>query len=292
VSRRSERRAKKANSPRIDLHMHSDLSDGHFGPEEMLKLAGLGGLDVMALTDHDLSPALTPGVHRMGDHRVRVIAAVELSTMHQGTEQHLLVYFPDQMPEAFAAWCTARAIWRAQWFDAALDALDLSDVPRADTDARAGRRCLTRVHLARALVDAGVASTMGHAFNEWVGSDTGRIPALDMGFLEALEVACEAGGWTSWAHPNPTQAAEWVPGFAAAGLHALEAWRATGGQHRRDTLHRLAVRHGLAITGGSDWHGTGPRRLGSFSVPWRVLGATAQALNIDSGPLAGPENSP
>ena len=206
--------------------------------------------------------------------------------MHLGTEQHLLVYFPAEMPASFSAWCTRRAVWRAEWFDASLDALGLMDVPRADSEARAGRRCLTRVHLARALVDAGVVPTLNHAFKEWVGSDTGRIPPLNLGLIEALEVAKAAGGWTAWAHPNPGLAATWVPGLAAAGLDALEAWRAVGGQHRRDTLHRLAVRHGLAITGGSDWHGTGPRKLGSFSVPWRVLGATATALEIALVPVA------
>lgn len=272
--------------------MHSSRSDGHSEPEEILALAAAGGLDVIALTDHDLSPALEPGVVRVGQRQVRVIAGVELSTMHLGTEQHLLVYFPAKMPEAFSAWCTQRAVWRADWFDASLDALGLSEVPRADAEARAGRRCLTRVHLARALVDAGVVPTMGHAFREWVGSDTGRIPPLALGFHEALAVALEAGGWTAWAHPDPKQAAQWVAGFAKAGLHALEAWRAAGGQHRRNTLHRLALRHGMAITGGSDWHGTGPRRLGSFSVPWRVLGATAVALNIDSASVARQEDSP
>jgi predicted metal-dependent phosphoesterase TrpH len=252
----------------------------------MLALAAAGGLDVMALTDHDLAPALRWGMHTVKGRQVRVIAAVELSTMHLGTEQHLLVYFPGQMPASFTAWCTHRAMWRAEWFDASLDALSLVDVPRADTEARAGRRCLTRVHLARALVDAEVVPSMNQAFKDWVGSDTGRIPPLELGLLEALEVARAAGGWTAWAHPDPGLATTWVPGLAAAGLHALEAWRAVGGQHRRDTLHRLALRHGLAITGGSDWHGTGPRRLGSFSVPWRVLGATATALQIGSDPVA------
>ncbi len=230
--------------------MHSDRSDGHHSPDALLAQAAVGGLDVLALTDHDLPPALVPGVRQVDGRRVRVIAAVELSTMHLGTEQHLLVYFPDQMPVGFSAWCTQRAAWRAQWYDEALDALDLPQVARADAQARAGRRCLTRVHLARALVNEGVVPNMGVAFRELVGPGAGRIPHLNLGFHEALAVATEAGGWTSWAHPDPAQAAAWAPGFAAAGLNALEAWRAAGGAHRRDTLHRLAVRNRMAITTG------------------------------------------
>jgi predicted metal-dependent phosphoesterase TrpH len=272
--------------------MHSVESDGHHTPEQMLALAGAGGLDVMALSDHDLAPALTAGVHQVGGRTVRVIAAVELSTMHMQTEQHLLVYFPGQMPAEFSNWCTQRAIWRADWYDACLDALGLTAVPRADERARAGLRCLTRVHLARALVDAGVALSRDHAFKEWIGTHSGRIPPLALGLYEALGVAKEAGGWTSWAHPSPTLAEQWAPGLAEAGLCALEAWRPSGGKHRRDTLHRLAIRQGMAITGGSDWHGRGPRKLGSFSVPWRVLGATATHLQIDSDSLAEAPDSP
>jgi len=276
---------------RSDLHMHSDRSDGHHSPEDLLAMAAQGGLDVIALTDHDLAPALSAGTHEVGGRSIRVIAGVELSTMHMGTEQHLLVYFPEEMPQRFSAWCTQRARWRAGWYDASLDALGLDEVPRADAQARAGLRCLTRVHLARALVDAGVVPNLGTAFQEYVGSQVDRIPQLNMSFLDALSVALEAGGWTSWAHPNPAQADAWTPHFCAAGLHALEAWRAAGGKHRRDNMHRLAVRNSMAITGGSDWHGTGPRKLGSFSVPWQVLGATATALNIDSASLAEPQSS-
>ena len=276
---------------RSDLHMHSDRSDGHHSPEDLLAMAAQGGLDVIALTDHDLAPALSAGMHEVGGRSIRVIAGVELSTMHMGTEQHLLVYFPEEMPQSFSTWCTQRARWRAGWYDESLDALGLDEVPRADAQAQAGLRCLTRVHLARALVDAGVVPNLGTAFQEYVGSQVDRIPQLNMSFLDALSVALEAGGWTSWAHPNPAQADAWTSHFCAAGLHALEAWRAAGGKHRRDNMHRLAVRNSMAITGGSDWHGTGPRKLGSFSVPWQVLGATATALNINSASLAEPQPS-
>ena len=114
MSRRSERHARRAGQARIDLHTHSDRSDGHHSPQGLLALAAEGRLDVLALTDHDLAPALTPGVHTVGGRKIRVIAAVELSTMHLGTELHLLVYFPEKMPAGFSAWCTQRAIWRAQ----------------------------------------------------------------------------------------------------------------------------------------------------------------------------------
>jgi predicted metal-dependent phosphoesterase TrpH len=284
MSRRRQGRPAPEQRVRVDLHMHTSSSDGHVPPKGVLAAAAAGGLDVIAITDHDLPPVIAPGVHTVGGRDILVVAGVEVSTMHNDEELHLLVYFADAFPEAFSSWCTSRAQWRAQWFDASMCALGLD--ARADAAAHAGRRSLTRVHMARAMVDAGVAANMGAAFQGWIGHRAGRIPSIDLAFLDALSIAREAGGWTAWAHPPLPQAEAWAPAFAQHGLHALEAWRPAGGKHRRETLHRLAHRHGMAITGGSDHHGKGGRPLGSFAVPLGVLGETAKALKLDRAGVA------
>ena len=138
---------------RLDLHMHSDRSDGRYPPEEVLARAAANGLDIIALTDHDLSPALVPGVHEVGGRQVRVIGAAEVSGVHDGRELHLLVYFPAAVPDAYSRFLVACAAARAQRYDEAVARLEL-DLPVADDDARAGRRSLTRQHLARAMVQA------------------------------------------------------------------------------------------------------------------------------------------
>jgi len=259
--------------------MHTVASDGHGTDASLLQAAAQGRLDAIAITDHDLPPTVAPGAHQIGDRQVRVVSGVEISTMHRDEELHLLVYFPDAIPADFAAWCTGRARWRAQWFDASMHALGVD--ARADEQALAGQRSLTRVHMARALVDAGIAPDLSTAFRGWIGHAAHRIPPIELGFVEALSIARDAGGWTSWAHPRPAQAEAWTPGFAAAGLHALEAWRPTGGKHRRESLFRLAHKNGMSITGGSDHHGGGGRPLGSFAVPLKMLGSTRDALELD-----------
>lgn len=263
--------------PRVDLHCHSSASDGLHPPERVAEMAAAAGISALAITDHDVPPVLGHGVKVVGEHSMRLIAAVELSTMHEGRELHLLAYFKDAMPEDYAEWCRNRARWRSSWYDACLDALGL-DIPRADEAAREGRRTLTRLHLARSLVNAGVSPNLRAAFHEHVGHTSTVIPPLNLAFMDALSVAIDAGAWTAWAHPPPKQAEAWSEAFAAAGLHALETHRPV--KRGRNRLSALALQHGMGITGGSDWHGWEKRKMGSFRVPARALHKTDKALQL------------
>lgn len=273
----SRRRRSVDQGPKVDLHCHSVASDGKQPAEFLAEAAARAGLAALAITDHDLPPVLGHGERQYGDRVVRLIAGVELSTMHEGRELHLLVYFSDAMPDAFCEWVRGRAQWRARWFNECADALGLDDVS-ADDDAMNGRRTLTRVHLARAVVEQGVAPNLRAAFQNQVGHNSRVIPPLNQSFLDALSVAKDAGGWTSWAHPPPALAESWAMGFATSGLDALETHRPV--KSARNRLATLAHKNGMGITGGSDWHGWEKRKMGSFRVPARALHKTDQALKL------------
>jgi len=263
--------------PRVDLHCHSIASDGMVEAAVLAQRAAAAGLSALAITDHDLPPVLGAGTVQHEDHTLRLIAGVELSTMHEDRELHLLVYFPADMPADFAEWCRDRARWRARWYDTCGEALGLDSV-RADAQAHAGQRTLTRLHLARAVVAAGKSRNLREAFDEHVGHASTVIPSLNMAFLDALAVAKDAGGWTSWAHPPPALADRWAEMFAERGLDALETHRPV--KTARNRLASLAHKHGMGITGGSDWHGWEKRKMGSFRVPARALHRTDTALGL------------
>ena len=101
-----------------------------------------------------------------------------------------------------------------------MDALGL-DLERSDDLARAGRSTMSRLHLARALVDAGFTPNLRSAFQEHIGHSSQTIPPLNLAFLDALSVAVDSGAWTAWAHPPPKLAEAWTAEFAEAGLHAF-----------------------------------------------------------------------
>ena len=272
---------RKVRERRLDLHMHSTRSDGKLSPSEVLRRCAVGGLDVIALTDHDMPPALPHGQHSIAGRTIRVIHGVELSTTHEDTEQHLLVYFPQEMPASFAALCRTLVIARADRYDTAVKRIDLPGLELADERARRGERAITRTHLSQALVQAGHARTLHEAFDRWTGSRTGLVPHVQLQFIDAIEQAVAAGGITSWAHPRLDQAREWIKAVTAAGLHGLEVYRPRMGRTRQNGLIRLAARNGLVLTGGSDFHGWSPGQLGAFSVSGRRVRDWARQLSLE-----------
>lgn len=263
---------------RIDLHLHSTLSDGAHDPHTVIRMAAEAGLDWIALTDHDLASQSLVGEHPVGDRRIHVLGGAEISGSHAGQEFHLLVYFPGQIPTAFTDFCRAQCKARAARYDAAREFLDFATLPAAAIEAHRGDRALTRLHLAKALVDGGYASHLGEAFGRWLGDGHGNVPKLQLPFVKAIAFARECGGLTSWAHPTVDQAEAHVAEFAAAGLMGLEVLRPHLDSRVRYRLRQLAKGHGLFLTGGSDWHGWGDARLGLFRMYGRELGAFRDAL--------------
>ena len=249
---------------RIDLHMHTDRSDGRFPPDDVLSRAFAGKLDMIAVADHDLPNVLTPGRHVRDGHTVRVLAAAEVSGSHAGRELHLLVYFHAEMPEDFRAFLRERAKVRAVRYDAAVVKLGFSDLVLADEPARVGDRSLTRHHLFHALKAGGHVRDLREGFKLLGGA--GIVPLIELPFVDAIRAARAAGGLTSWAHPSLVDAQAWTPTFVAAGLQGLEGVRPHLDRRTRNGLKVLAEQHGLLLTGGSDWHGWHEAPLGTFAV--------------------------
>lgn len=253
-------------SARLDLHLHSDRSDGCFSVDEVLRRAAAGGLDVISITDHDLAPSAELGVEQFGGQTLRVLRGCEVSGTYEGTELHLLVYFAGPVPEAFRSWCRGLAAARAERYERARAAIGLPGVPAADAAALAGDRALTRLHLSRALHEAGHVRSVREAFDLWTGDEHHTVPAVQLDFLEAIRVARAHGGLTSWAHPPLEKARQWTKRFARAGLQGLEVYRPGPGPMVRRSLKRLTLKHGLFPTGGSDWHGWSRQQLGAFAL--------------------------
>ena len=139
---------------KFDLHIHSDRSDGRFSAEHVLELCAASGLQVVALTDHDLANVVDPGEWTFGSRTLRVISAAEISGTHEDREFHLCVYFPHEVPTGFRDFCQQRAKDRADRYEAAVQNIGLPGVQEADQAAKDGQRALTRLHLAHALVEA------------------------------------------------------------------------------------------------------------------------------------------
>ncbi len=250
---------------RLDLHMHSLRSDGRFEPAEVLRRCARGGLDVVAITDHDLGLEALHGEHELEGARLRVLAGAEISTVHQGREYHLLVYFPGEISDGFRTFCRRQCVLRARRYDAAVEALGLGIAP-ADEAARRGDRAVTRYHLAQQLVQGGHAHSTADAFSRFLALGHGHVPKMELALTDAIRIARENGGVTSWAHPTVQDVQHHAATLAAAGLQGIEALRPSVNRTQRSQLKGLARHLGLFLTGGSDWHGWKDPDLGLFAI--------------------------
>jgi 3',5'-nucleoside bisphosphate phosphatase len=251
---------------RIDLHVHSNASDGTDDPALVMRRAAAAGLDVVALTDHDTQAGIPAARAALGSARqaggLTLIPGMELSCQLGLRSVHLLAYLFDPEDPALAAE-TARVrddrVYRAQAMTERLAALG-TGVTWEQVTAIAGDAVVGRPHLARALVDAGAIATTAEAFSgRWIG-DGGRafVDRYAPPVERAVTLVRAAGGVPVLAHPrSPGYEVpyEVITELARVGLAGVEVFHFDHDGAERVHLAALAEAHGLIMTGGSDDHG-------------------------------------
>lgn len=257
---------------RLDLHIHSTASDGSWSPEAVVRGAAKGGLDVIALTDHDTTAGfrLAAAVGRELD--VQVVAGIEVSSTFEGRDVHVLGFFIDADAPAMVAYGERAVRCREERMREMVARLASSgiEVTYEAVEAAAGpdRVVIGRPHLATALVEAGYAESISDAFNALIGDDSEAfVPTrlLDPG--GAVELIIEASGIPIWAHPPGDLVDKLLPGLLEAGLRGLEVYRPRHRQSQVLRFEAICRSSDLLMSGGSDWHG--PERgaaLGDFHV--------------------------
>lgn len=255
---------------RIDLHMHSAASDGELSPTSLVHAARAGGLDVIALTDHDTVSGVPEAIAAAGDRPV-VVPGIEISCTHAGRDLHLLGYQIDPEHPALSDYGHLAVEGRARRMRAMVERLnDLGiAVDYEDVLAAAGPDTTTlgRPHLANALLERGHVRTFGEAFDRFIGDDgPAFVPTELVTPARAIELIHSAGGVSVWAHPRLDVFEVELPRLAGWGIDGVECIRP---QHSPDTVRRLvdaAAELDLLVTGGSDWHGEWHGPLGRFAV--------------------------
>lgn len=257
---------------RLDLHVHSTTSDGAWSPQAVVRGAAAGGLDVIALADHDTAAGSAAAAALGRELDVQVIPALEVSSTHHGRDVHVLGYFVDpESPDirTHAARASRRREERMLEILARLRKQGI-DIDFAAVEEAAGpdRVILGRPHLAKALVAAGHVSSVEEAFDRLLGDDKPAfVPTHLLTPMEAVEVILGGGGIPIWAHPPGDLVEGLLPLLLDAGLRGLEVYRPKG--HRTDVLRYegLCRERGLLVSGGSDWHSpAGGTSLGDFFV--------------------------
>ncbi len=257
----------------IDLHLHTSASDGALSPSELVRRAVGAGITTISVTDHDTVAGLEPAFTAAASRGVAFVTGIEITAVERGCDVHVLGYFFD------AADATLRGFLERQQQErrrrvaeiaARLGALGMAvDAAPILAEGLDGRS-IGRPALADALVSSGRAATRREAFDLWLGEGKPAfVPRRGAGAAEVIQVIHAAGGLASIAHPGLLQMDDLIETLAIAGLDAIEARHSDHDARAEAHYRALASRLGLAVSGGSDFHGEDGRRreLGQVVLP-------------------------
>jgi 3',5'-nucleoside bisphosphate phosphatase len=270
--------------PLIDLHSHTNESDGTCSPAELIDEAVRAGVTTLGVTDHDTFRGYDLALAPASEAGVELVCGIELSAKLHGRSVHLLGYFWSEAGPAqdFREWIqdmqdarrdrNIRLIARLQHLG--------FDITLEEVQAR-GRGLTARPHFAQVMLEKGYVSTLQQAFDDYLDeSAKGYVYRREPSFAEGVERIRNAGGMTSLAHPVRVNGdvSALMPELCHAGLDAIEAYHSDHSSQHVELYLGLAQRHGLRVTGGSDFHGTakpgimlGTGRNGNLRVPAGLL---------------------
>ncbi|HEX5901961.1 MAG TPA: PHP domain-containing protein [Actinomycetota bacterium] len=259
--------------PRIDLHAHSNRSDGTFAPAEVVRLASERDLDVVALTDHDTTDGLDEALATGAELGVEVVPGIELSAEHEATSVHVLCYWMDPANEGLQAELSRLGDERFRRGELMVEKLRALGVPIEFERVQriANGATIVRPHVAQAMVEIGAVATEKEAFDVYLGDGRpGHVPKHALDPVDAVALILGAGGVCVLAHPGmwgdqTSVPVELIKRMAAAGMRGLEVDHPDHLPEQVDQYRALAGELGLVATGGSDCHGTRyePVRLGT-----------------------------
>ncbi len=283
----------------IDLHSHTDESDGSLKPKQLIDLAVSIGLEALAISDHDTFTgyaAALPWAQAAGLDLVRAIelnSRVEMEGASTTHSAHILAYFPMQPPsQEFIAWLGETRRERNERNEkliASLQAIGI-DITLAEVEAK-GRSLTSRPHFARVLMDKGYAVSMEDAFHKYLGEDAASyVQRESLTTPETVALVRRSGGIPVVAHPirlGLRREAErrFLEDAKEEGLMGLEVYHSEHSPELQSYYLQLAAELDLLPTGGSDFHGPGVKpdinlgtgRSGNVRVPITFLDSLRSA---------------
>ncbi len=251
----------------VDLHVHTAHSDGSYSPSELIELVAQYDVDTLSVTDHDVISGIEEAAERGQHIGIRVIPGTELSIdypLSGSAHLHLLgLYIDIHNPVLIKALQNLRLARRerAKEIIERLKRLNI-DIRFDDLELRKHGASLGRPHIAKLLVEMKIVKSIKEAFQKYIGrSGPAFVPKKKLNLKQAIELIHRAKGLALIAHPVSLGAADkselfkYLDEFRAAGLDGIEAYYSYHSEEFTKTLIEYARKNGMAISGGTDFHG-------------------------------------
>ena len=263
----------------IDLHTHSNISDGTLTPELLVQAAIEKSIHTLALTDHDSMDGLIQAEQFAKNQPIQIISGVEISSQWSRPETKKsygvhIVALNMQNPEPLQQLLMQQKKIRAERAKQICDLLihlihqDIYAEVVAKVDGEPDR--ITRTHIAKTLVEKGFVQRAQQAFDKYIKEGKKAYVKFDgLGLAETIQVIHESQGFAVLAHPtrydlSATNTRYLIEIFAQYGGDAVELPPAMEPASTRQMVDRMIAEHGLKVSVGSDFHGD--------NMPWIKLG--------------------
>ncbi len=255
----------------IDLHVHSTASDGSFTPKELVDYAIEKGLTAFALTDHDSVVGLDEAIsyaeelRRTRNDVPEVIPGIEFSTEYECKDVHIVGLYIDYHSEAFQKhledFVHSRDVRNEKMCDLLKQGTGM-DISYAKLQATFPGSVITRAHYAKYMLQHGYVKSMAEAFERYIGDNCPYfLPREKVTPSDAIRLILAVGGIPVLAHPvlyglGRVRLEQLVCELKDTGLVALEAIYSSYTPSDEREMRGLAQKFELAVSGGSDFHGT------------------------------------
>lgn len=269
----------------IDLHVHSNCSDGTLTPTELVDHAAALGLAAFALTDHDNTDGLLEAFAAAERAGVELVPGIEFSTEYLGTDIHIVGIDFDWKAPAFQKRIDYYRSERVRRNQKMIDmmAADGFDISYEQMVQSFGESVWTRAHFAKFLLAKGYIKDISEAFTTYIGDNCKYfIPREKVSPFEVVELIREFGGIPILAHPfqykfSDEVLRDLIEKLIRSGLMGIEVYYSTHTQEQCDYLQSIADEYHLMPSGGSDFHGSNKPdiELGSgknnLHIPYSIL---------------------
>ncbi len=269
----------------VDLHVHSNKSDGSFTPTELVQYAIQKGLRAFALTDHDTTDGIDEALKAAQGKNIEVIPGIEFSSEYEGKDIHIVGLYIDYKSDFFKRrlqnFVNGRTIRNQEMckrltdygFPVTYEEM-LEEFPGC---------VITRSHYAKFMLNRGYTKTLKEAFDRYIGDTCPCfVPRKKITPMRAVEIILKAGGFPILAHPllyhmSSQKLEKLVSLLKDMGLQGLEAVYCTYSTSDEREMRTLAAKYDLCISGGSDFHGNAKPGLdlatgyGKLFIPEEIL---------------------
>lgn len=260
----------------VDLHLHTSKSDGTLTPAELLKAVRSTELTAFSITDHDTIDGYREVAAMITNDDPELVSGLEMSVAIENGDIHLLAYLFEPDHEELTSVLERLRLdrdRRGRQMVEKLNELGL-DMSFESVEQAAKGATIGRPHIAEALVTNGLVDNFGMAFRKYIGNDCeAYIPKSRMSPSEAINLIHRAGGVAVLAHPFVNEAHRHIEMLANLQLDGLEVYHYSHSRQKIKELKRVAGRYGLALSGGSDFHGRQEHEggIGAEPVPLEYL---------------------